>query len=81
MVMTEMMVVMVMVLVMVVWAQEEIAKEVGLRKVVEMIHSSNKPLIGHNALLDLLHLYNQIVDPLPNTADAFKEALHTLFPM
>lgn len=39
-----------------------------------------KPLITHNGLLDILHLYNSFIGPLQETADDFKKDFIVNFP-
>eukprot|EP01112_Ceratiomyxa_fruticulosa_P003961 TRINITY_DN1428_c0_g1_i1.p1 TRINITY_DN1428_c0_g1~~TRINITY_DN1428_c0_g1_i1.p1 ORF type:complete len:627 (-),score=129.92 TRINITY_DN1428_c0_g1_i1:150-2030(-) len=43
------------------------------RQVIDAMLSSKKPVIGHNMLLDLVHLFNNFVSPLPQTLKEFKE--------
>ncbi|RUS16892.1 hypothetical protein BC937DRAFT_90686 [Endogone sp. FLAS-F59071] len=53
---------------------------VGFRKVIDMMSQSRKPIIGHNMLLDVVHLVHQFMQPLPDTIAEFKALVHGLFP-
>lgn len=39
----------------------------GFSLVVEMMINAKKPIIGHNMIYDIIYLYNQFIDDLPNT--------------
>lgn len=39
----------------------------GFSLVVEMLAEAKKPIVGHNMIYDILYLYNQFVDELPDT--------------
>ena len=45
------------------------------------IVKTKKPIVGHNMLLDLLHLYKAFYEPLPDSVDEFKQTIHSLFPV
>ncbi|TGZ80920.1 ribonuclease CAF1 [Ascodesmis nigricans] len=60
--------------------REEIDKAVGLRRVMDALRSSHKPLIGHNLFIDLIHLYQTFVSPLPPTLQEFTNQVHRDFP-
>ncbi|RUP49521.1 ribonuclease H-like domain-containing protein [Jimgerdemannia flammicorona] len=53
---------------------------IGFRKVIDMMSQSRKPVLGHNMLLDIAHLVQQFVQPLPDTVGEFKTLVHRLFP-
>lgn len=59
---------------------EEIDVAVGFRKVIDAISASKKTIVGHNFLLDLLHLYYQFMAPLPPKVEDFKTVVHSYFP-
>lgn len=61
-------------------AKREIAEAVGLRHIIDAMREARKPLIGHNLLVDLVHIYNTFVAPLPETLSEFKHAIHRDFP-
>ncbi|XP_055392108.1 poly(A)-specific ribonuclease PNLDC1 isoform X3 [Bubalus kerabau] len=39
------------------------------------------PLVGHNMMMDLLHLHEKFFRPLPESYDEFKLNIHNLFPV
>uniref|UniRef100_T1IEU5 Uncharacterized protein n=1 Tax=Rhodnius prolixus TaxID=13249 RepID=T1IEU5_RHOPR len=42
--------------------------------------SEGKLIVGHNMLLDICHIINAFLDPLPSDYHEFKEMVHALFP-
>uniref|UniRef100_A0A2D4GLX6 Uncharacterized protein n=1 Tax=Micrurus corallinus TaxID=54390 RepID=A0A2D4GLX6_MICCO len=40
-----------------------------------------KPLVGHNMLMDLLYLHEKFYKPLPENYEEFKDNIHFLFPV
>ena len=52
----------------------------GLLYIIEAIIDSRKPMVGHNCLLDILHIYKQFLYPLPDSLDKFKKSLCSVFP-
>ncbi|KAG2187010.1 hypothetical protein INT44_003238 [Umbelopsis vinacea] len=59
---------------------KEKKEAVGFRKVIDLISQSKKPVVGHNVLLDICHMMNQFIAPLPNDVKDFKEMVHRRFP-
>ena len=57
-----------------------IVKMKGFSKIIEHISESEKPIVGHNCLLDLIKLYNQFINPVPVKYQDFKSEIHKLFP-
>lgn len=53
---------------------------IGFSKVIRMIIESEKLVVGHNVMLDLLHTIHKFVTPLPEDYDDFKECASSLFP-
>ena len=49
-------------------------------EVIEEIIARKKPIITHNGFLDLLHLYNNFVGPLPEKNEDFKQKFLSVFP-
>jgi poly(A)-specific ribonuclease len=47
----------------------------NLRRVLDMISSAGKPLIGHNCFLDLMQIYQQFMWDLPLDLEDWKESL------
>lgn len=52
----------------------------GFTKIFRLICNSDKPLIGHNLLIDLILLLNTFDRPLPNSYKKFKTHLTKLLP-
>ncbi|XP_041977962.1 poly(A)-specific ribonuclease PARN-like isoform X2 [Aricia agestis] len=59
---------------------EEFEEAVGFSKVARMISQSEKLVIGHNMVLDVLHTLNHFFQPLPSDYPTFKEFAHCMFP-
>ena len=53
---------------------------VGFSKIIKLLTESNKLVIGHNMLLDLLFTIKQFVTPLPPSLDEFKVLVQNVFP-
>lgn len=60
--------------------QPKINEAIGFRHIVDAIVSSQKPLIGHNCALDLAHIHNKFLSPLPSSAEEFSVSLLAHFP-
>lgn len=52
----------------------------GFTNVMDAISKSNKPVVGHNMLLDLVLIYKQFYEDLPDSYFEFKTKIHALFP-
>jgi poly(A)-specific ribonuclease len=61
--------------------EDELDHAIGFSKVIDAISKSKKPVIGHNALLDFVYVFNQFYKPLPDTLAQFKAELGELFPV
>ncbi|XP_026332980.1 poly(A)-specific ribonuclease PARN-like [Hyposmocoma kahamanoa] len=59
---------------------EDFEDAVGFSKVARMISQSEKLVVGHNMLLDVLHTLNHFFHPLPADYASFKEFAHCMFP-
>ncbi|XP_064613331.1 poly(A)-specific ribonuclease PNLDC1-like [Liolophura sinensis] len=53
----------------------------GWTRVFRLLIDHQKPLIGHNMLMDLMFLFDKFYNPLPDSYGAFKKQLHELFPV
>ena len=42
-------------------------QEMGFSAVIHELISAKKPIIGHNMIYDIIYLYNQFIDDLPDT--------------
>lgn len=60
--------------------QELIENAVGFTQVVKMISQSGKLVVGHNMFLDLIHVIEQFLCPLPEKFDDFKATISAVFP-
>uniref|UniRef100_A0A0P4W5L6 Uncharacterized protein n=1 Tax=Scylla olivacea TaxID=85551 RepID=A0A0P4W5L6_SCYOL len=54
--------------------------KVGFTHVIRKVLESGKPLVGHNMMLDLLHLIQKTVQPLPDTLEQFKNVVKANLP-
>ncbi|XP_053238285.1 poly(A)-specific ribonuclease PNLDC1 isoform X3 [Podarcis raffonei] len=53
----------------------------GFTNLFQTLVKAKKPLVGHNMLMDLLHLHENFYKPLPENYDEFKKNIHALFPV
>lgn len=60
--------------------KQELEDAVGFSKVIEAISHYKKLVIGHNMILDLLHVINRFCFELPEDYVNFKEAAQLVFP-
>lgn len=44
---------------------------IGFSKVIEEMIIAKKPLVGHNMMLDIMFVYYQFIDDLPETLHDF----------
>ena len=59
---------------------DEIKDAAGFKSVIDAMAESGKPILGHNMLIDCLHLFEQFRATLPETLLEFKEKFHATFP-
>lgn len=59
---------------------EDIETAVGFSTVIKMISQSGKLIVGHNMMLDLIHIIDQFFCPLPYDLEAFKSTVQAIFP-
>ncbi|GAA0162450.1 mRNA polyadenylation factor [Lithospermum erythrorhizon] len=52
----------------------------GFREVIDLISSSEKPLVAHNSLNDLAIIHSKFLGPLPPTVSEFRSSLNSVFP-
>lgn len=60
--------------------QNLLNEAVGFSKVVQHLIRSKKPIIGHNALIDIIHILRHFISPLPEELSDFKLMLSELMP-
>ncbi|XP_064601718.1 poly(A)-specific ribonuclease PARN-like [Liolophura sinensis] len=58
----------------------ELEQAVGFSKAMRIVSQSGKLLIGHNMMLDLVHLLHQFYSPLPEDFTEFKSLTRSVFP-
>ncbi|GMN62342.1 hypothetical protein TIFTF001_031427 [Ficus carica] len=61
-------------------AEKKIQAAIGFRHVVDLLSSEQKLIVGHNSFLDIAHVYNKFIGPLPLTAEEFVSSLSKYFP-
>ncbi|WOL11347.1 hypothetical protein Cni_G20109 [Canna indica] len=58
---------------------EQNLKVRGFREVIDVISSSNKPIIGYNCLHDFTFIHSKLIAPLPSTLGEFMCSLRLAF--
>ncbi|XP_064014322.1 poly(A)-specific ribonuclease PNLDC1 isoform X2 [Pogoniulus pusillus] len=53
----------------------------GFTNLFQTLVRAKKPLVGHNMLMDLMHLHDKFYKPLPESYEEFKRNIHNLFPV
>uniref|UniRef100_A0A8C3Y7A3 PARN like, ribonuclease domain containing 1 n=1 Tax=Catharus ustulatus TaxID=91951 RepID=A0A8C3Y7A3_CATUS len=53
----------------------------GFTNLFQILVKAKKPLVGHNMLMDLMHLHDKFYRPLPESYEEFKKNIHNLFPV
>ncbi|KAM0995617.1 hypothetical protein ACFX13_005773 [Malus domestica] len=61
-------------------AEVKVQAAVGFRHVIDLLSSEQKLIVGHNCFLDIAHIYNKFLGPLPSTAEEFVSAVNKYFP-
>lgn len=54
--------------------------EIGFSQVIRELIKHRKPIVGHNMFLDMLFIYSQFIDELPDTLQEFRERWLECFP-
>ncbi|KAL3245275.1 hypothetical protein MRX96_018092 [Rhipicephalus microplus] len=60
--------------------REDLELAHGFGRVLELLAASGKLVVGHNMLLDIMHLLYQFVDDLPQNYNEFKSMVRAAFP-
>ncbi|KAG0723645.1 Poly(A)-specific ribonuclease PARN [Chionoecetes opilio] len=60
--------------------ERKLDEKVGFTHIVRHVLESGKPVVGHNMVLDLMHLMEKTVQPLPDTLDQFKNVVKANLP-
>ncbi|XP_012615118.1 poly(A)-specific ribonuclease PNLDC1 isoform X2 [Microcebus murinus] len=63
------------------WRDKILLSAKGFSVFFQMLVKAQKPLVGHNMMMDLLHLHEKFYRPLPESYDQFKQNIHNLFPV
>ncbi|KAM7340914.1 hypothetical protein ACRRTK_001529 [Alexandromys fortis] len=63
------------------WKEQILLSARGFSVFFQMLVKAQKPLVGHNMMMDLLHLHEKFFRPLPESYDQFKQNIHSLFPV
>ncbi|XP_006152306.1 poly(A)-specific ribonuclease PNLDC1 [Tupaia chinensis] len=63
------------------WKERILLSARGFSVFFQMLVKAQKPLVGHNMMMDLLHLHEKFFRPLPESYDQFKQNIHHLFPV
>ncbi|EYC12623.1 hypothetical protein Y032_0046g1333 [Ancylostoma ceylanicum] len=58
-----------------------LAEICGVSQIFCYLSKAKPPLVLHNSLLDLLHIYHSFEADLPETYSEWKDAIHNLFPV
>lgn len=53
---------------------------VGFSYIIQQMSRCRRPIVGHNILLDMMHIIDQFIMPLPHEYNRFRTWLHDLFP-
>ncbi|XP_023488712.1 poly(A)-specific ribonuclease PNLDC1 [Equus asinus] len=63
------------------WKEKILLSARGFSVFFQMLVKAQKPLVGHNMMMDLLHLHEKFFRPLPESYEQFKLNVHNLFPV
>ncbi|CAH9107835.1 unnamed protein product [Cuscuta epithymum] len=61
-------------------AKRKVKSAVGFRKVIDLLSSEKKLVVGHNCFLDFAHIYGKFIGPLPWSAEEYASSLRNYFP-
>ncbi|KAJ4821527.1 Poly(A)-specific ribonuclease PARN [Rhynchospora pubera] len=53
---------------------------VGFRHLIDLLSSHNKLIVGHNCILDIAHMFDKFIAPIPSTMEQFMKEVHQIFP-
>ncbi|XP_057723600.1 poly(A)-specific ribonuclease PARN isoform X1 [Arachis stenosperma] len=60
--------------------EKKIQNAVGFRHVIDLLSAEKKLIVGHNCFLDIAHVYNKFIGPLPGTPEEFVTSINKYFP-
>ncbi|XP_028119395.1 poly(A)-specific ribonuclease PARN-like isoform X1 [Camellia sinensis] len=52
----------------------------GFREVIDLISTSQKPVVAHNSLSDFTFIYSKFLSSLPSSMDEFRCSVRLVFP-
>lgn len=58
---------------------DEVDEASGMCRVIKLLSESGKVVVGHNMLLDVLHIMHQFTGPLPDDLSEFKSMVSCVF--
>ena len=61
--------------------ENRIHESIGLRKIIDMLSVYRCILVGHNLFYDLIFIWSQFIEQLPETVQEFSKLISTTFPM
>ena len=61
--------------------REKLDQQIGARYIFDAICEARKPVVGHNCYLDLAHIFQKFLGPLPDHVDKFTRIVHEHFPL
>lgn len=53
--------------------QRQVERAKGFAHVMQLLTTCNKPVVGHNMLMDLAYVYQHFIGQLPPSLDDFRE--------
>ncbi|KAK0043956.1 poly(A)-specific ribonuclease PARN-like domain-containing protein 1 [Biomphalaria pfeifferi] len=62
------------------YQKQQIIQLLGFTRVFRLLQISQKPVVGHNLLMDLIFMYEKFHNPLPDSYAKFKQDIHKMFP-
>ncbi|XP_078165665.1 polynucleotidyl transferase, ribonuclease H-like superfamily protein [Carex rostrata] len=59
--------------------ESNVTSAVGFRHVIDLLSSQNKLIVGHNCILDIAHMYDKFIGPIPSSMEEFMREVHKIF--
>ena len=59
---------------------EDLNACVGFTNIMKLISESGKMIVGHNMLMDILHIHNTFFGPVSESYENFKASINSIFP-
>ncbi|KAF3453299.1 hypothetical protein FNV43_RR03739 [Rhamnella rubrinervis] len=61
-------------------AEMKIQAAIGFRRVIDLLSTEQKLIVGHNCFLDIAQTYSKFVGPLPLAAEEYASSVNKYFP-